>query len=99
MAVPYEPGKSIDHYIRAAGGGASDGDIKRAWVQQANGKVQSRRSVAWVFSTTPDPEPGSRVFVPAKNPNAKTDWGQFLGTTAQILGSIVTIALVVKGTQ
>ena len=41
----------------------------------------------------------SKVFVPAKNPNAKTDWGQFLGTTAQILGSIVTIVLVVQGTK
>ena len=99
LAVPYEPGQSIGHYIRAAGGASADGDLDRVWVRQANGKVESRHSTLWFFKSFPDPKPGSRVFVPAKDPNAKKDWAQLLGTTAQVLGSIVTIAVVLSRTK
>ncbi len=99
LAVPYEPGKSLHHYIRAAGGSASDADLGRVWVQQANGKVESKHSRFWFFSTSPSPSPGSKVFVPAKDPGARKDWAQLLGTTAQVLGSIVTIAVVLSRTN
>ena len=99
LAVPYEPGRSLDHYIRAAGGASSDGDLKRVWVQQANGKVESRSRSAWLFTSKPTPMPGSRVVVPARDPSAKRDWAQLLGTTAQVLGSIVTIAVVLSRTN
>ncbi len=99
LAVPYEPGQSLGHYIRAAGGATTEGDLDRVWVQQSNGKVESRHSRLWFFSASPDPTPGSRVFVPAKDVNAKKDWAQLLGTTAQVLGSIVTIAVVLSRTK
>jgi protein involved in polysaccharide export with SLBB domain len=99
LAVPYEPGKSLGHYIRAAGGSTAEGDPDRVWVQQANGKVESRHSSLWFFTASPAPGPGSRVFVPSKDPNAKKDWAQLLGTTAQVLGSIVTIAVVLSRTN
>lgn len=99
LAVPYEAGESLDHYIRAAGGIASEGDAKRVWVQQANGKVDSRHRTAWFFTSSPTPMPGSRVFVPQRDPNAKRDWAQVLGTTAQVLGSLVTIIVVLNRTN
>jgi len=99
LAVPYEPGQSLGHYIRAAGGASSEGDLNRVWVQQANGKVESRHRSAWLFTSSPVPKPGSRVVVPVKDPNAKKDWAQLLGTTAQVLGSIVTIAVVLSRTN
>lgn len=99
LAVPYEAGKSLEHYIRAAGGIAADGDAKRVWVQQANGKVDSRHRAAVLFTSSPTPTPGSRVFVPQRDPNAKKDWAQLLGTTAQVLGSLVTIIVVLNRTN
>lgn len=99
MAVPYEPGKSLGHYIRAAGGSTTEGDLKRVWVQQANGKVESRHRTAVLFTSSPEPKPGSKVFVPSRDPNAKRDWAQLLGTTAQVLGSVVTIIVVLRSTN
>ncbi len=99
LSVPYEAGKSLEHYIRAAGGVAAEGDGKRVWVQQANGKVESRHRAAMFFTSSPTPLPGSRVYVPQRDPNAKKDWTQILGTTAQVLGSLVTIIVVLNRTN
>lgn len=99
MAVPYEPGKSLLHYIRAAGGATVEGDVDRVWVQQANGKVESRHKTAKLFTTSPTPEPGSKVFVPTRDTTAKRDWAQLLATTTQVLGSLVTILVVLKRTN
>lgn len=99
LAVPYEPGKSLSHYVRAAGGVTSEGDEKHVWVQQANGKIDSRHRAGWFFTSSPTPQPGSKVFVPTKDPNAKRDWAQLLGTTAQVLGSVVTIIVVLSRTN
>lgn len=99
LAVPFEPGKSAEHYIRAAGGATAEGDLKRVWVQQPNGKVESRHRRAIFFVSSPEPKPGSKVFVPNRDPNAKRDWAQLLGTTAQVLGSVVTIIVVLRSTN
>jgi len=99
LAVPYEPGKSLSHYVRAAGGVTAEGDEKHVWVQQANGKIDSRHRAGWFFTSSPTPQPGSKVFVPTKDPNAKRDWAQLLGTTAQVLGSVVTIIVVLSRTN
>ena len=99
LAVPYEPGKSLSHYVRAAGGVTAEGDEKHVWVQQANGKIESRHRAGWFFTSSPSPQPGSKVFVPTKDPNAKRDWAQLLGTTAQVLGSVVTIIVVLSRTN
>jgi protein involved in polysaccharide export with SLBB domain len=99
LAVPYEPGASAAHYIRAAGGVSPEGDANHVWVQQPNGKVESRHRVAWVIPRSPEPKPGSRVFVPARDPKDKKDWAQVWGTTAQVLGSLVTIIVVLNRTK
>jgi polysaccharide biosynthesis/export protein len=99
IAVPYEPGASVDHYIRAAGGAMRSGDQKRAYVSQANGKVETRRRMLGLFSSAPKPGPGSRVVVPPRDQSDKRDLTQFLGTMAQIAGSIVTVVLVLNRTN
>ena len=99
LAVPYQPGASMAHYIRAAGGASQDGDANHVWVQQPNGKVESRHRVAWVIPVSPEPKPGSKVFVPNRDPKDKKDWTQILGTTAQVLGSLVTIIVVLNRTK
>jgi hypothetical protein len=39
----------------------------------------------------PEPLPGAVVVVPVKDPNAKTDWTAVVGSTAQVLASLVAI--------
>ena len=95
-ALAYVPGKNLDYYIRAAGGGSPTADEGRAYVTQANGQVESRNSHFFFFHSTPTPGPGSSVFVPTENPADRTNWGQIASTTTSILGSLVAIWVLVK---
>jgi protein involved in polysaccharide export with SLBB domain len=99
VSVPYEAGASLAHYIRAAGGPTRLADTKRSYVQQSNGKVSARSRRLMLFAQTPTPTPGSRVVVPARDPSEKRDLAQLLGTFAQVLGSLVTIVVVLSRTN
>ncbi|HTR79411.1 MAG TPA: SLBB domain-containing protein [Gemmatimonadaceae bacterium] len=97
VAVPYVAGRDMDYYIRAAGGPSALSEVEHAYVTQPNGKVESRDY--WLLhlrTITPIPRPGSAVTVPAKDPNAKHDWGSIVAATTSILGSLVAIAAIVK---
>ncbi|MGQ0649197.1 MAG: SLBB domain-containing protein [Gemmatimonadaceae bacterium] len=95
LAVPFAPGKNIDHYISAAGGSSRLADPARAYVQQGNGKVESRhRRIAGLIRGSPKPGPGSVVYVPERDPNQKRDAAQVVGAVASALGSLVTIIVV-----
>ena len=95
-SVLYKPGESIGYYINAAGGGTRVAVEGSASVRQANGEVQTRHHVLLFFRSDPDPGPGSVVFIPARDPTDKTDWLGIIGGTAQILGSLVAILVVVS---
>ncbi len=99
VAIPYEPGAGLAYYIRAAGGATRNADAKRAYVVQANGKVETKHRYLVVIATQPTPRPGSRIVVPSRDPADKRDVMQFLGTIAQVLGSLVTIAVVLSRTN
>jgi len=99
VAIPYEPGASLAHYIRAAGGTTRTADPKRAYVVQANGKVETNHRYLMVIATQPTPRPGSRIIVPSRDPTDKRDVMQFLGTVTQVLGSLVTLAVVLSRTN
>ena len=99
LAVPYVEGASLAHYIRAAGGATRAGDPKHAYVEQANGKVESRRRAFVVMPVSPTPGPGSRVVVPSRDAAEKRDVTALLGTVAQIVGSVMTVVLVLNRTR
>ena len=99
LAVPYQVGASLSHYIRAAGGATRDGDTKQAYVEQANGKVESKRRAFRVLAVSPTPGPGSRVVVPSRDASEKRDLTALLGTVAQIVGSVLTVVLVLNRTK
>ncbi|WP_411280073.1 SLBB domain-containing protein [Gemmatimonas sp.] len=99
VAIPYEPGASLAHYIRAAGGTTRNADAKRAYVVQANGKVETNHRYLLLIATQPTPRPGSRIIVPSRDPTDKRDVMQFLGTVTQVLGSLVTLAVVLSRTN
>lgn len=99
VALPYEPGASLSYYIRAAGGATRNADAKRAYVVQANGKVETNHRYFAVIATHPKPRPGSRIIVPSRDPSDKRDVMQFLGTMTQVIGSLVTLAVVLSRTN
>ena len=93
VAVAYVRGASLDYYVRAAGGPSRKADMDRAYVTQPNGKVESRGRTLG-FARTPEPKPGSSVFVPEKDPADRRDYVGMAGAIAQVLASIVAIVVV-----
>jgi len=92
IAVAYEPGKSIDYYIRAAGGGTAKADVSRAYVTQASGKVESATPHRFAPDAKPKPGAGSVVYVPLDDPSEKgPGFAAIAGSTAQVLGALVAI--------
>lgn len=94
VAVAYVPGQNVDYYINAAGGGTAKADTKRAFVTQANGKVESRSSYLGIVSWVPKPQPGSVVVVPEKDETTGFNFAAFFSTTASVLTAIVALVAV-----
>ncbi|HYD55100.1 MAG TPA: SLBB domain-containing protein [Gemmatimonadaceae bacterium] len=96
VAVAYIPGRDIEYYINAAGGGNRKADLKRAYVTQPNGKVEAIRGRGpFVPRAVPEPQPGALVMVPERDPAEKKDYIGMAGSVAQVLASIVGIVAIV----
>src|SRR5688500_606390 len=92
IAVAYHPGKKLDYYIRAAGGGSSKADVGRAYVTQSSGKVESTKRRRMAPDDVPAPGAGSVVYVPEEDPADKgPGYATIAGATAQMLGALVAI--------
>ncbi|HET7614742.1 MAG TPA: SLBB domain-containing protein [Gemmatimonadaceae bacterium] len=97
IAVTYSPGASIDYYIRAAGGGTKKADLRRAYVTQPNGKVQSRTPHFLLPDGVPKPAAGSSVFVPERDASDRGfDFATSAGTIAQIAAALATLLIAVR---
>ncbi|HJP61409.1 MAG TPA: SLBB domain-containing protein [Gemmatimonadaceae bacterium] len=96
IAVAYRPGKSVDYYISAAGGPTYDADEGRAYVQQPNGVVDPVHKRHLLPDSHPSPLPGAIVVVPVKDPGDKKDWTAIVGSTAQVLASLIAILAIAK---
>ena len=97
IAVAYQPGKKLDYYIRAAGGGSAKADLRRAYVTQANGKVESVKHRHMAPDDVPEPGAGSVVFVPKEDPADKgPGYAAIAGATAQMLGALVAIIAITR---
>ena len=96
-AVAFQPGKSIDWYIRGAGGYAKNGDRLRSYVTQPNGQKQSVNRKFLLPDDNPYPLPGAVVEVPVRDPGqGGTPLVAILGTAAQLLASLVTVIVVAR---
>jgi protein involved in polysaccharide export with SLBB domain len=88
-SVLWRQGQGLGYYISAAGGFTQSANKKSVSVRYANGEVRTRGN--------PRPDPGSDVFVPAKDPNAPhTDYVSLFGAMAQILASSIAIIVVLR---
>lgn len=95
VAVAYVPGQDLDYYIAAAGGLNRKAEGGRAYVVQANGKVESVKHRVFFPSGVPKPRPGSTVIVPERDPNDKRDYTAIVGTVAQVMASLVAIIVLI----
>ncbi|HJQ10203.1 MAG TPA: SLBB domain-containing protein, partial [Gemmatimonadaceae bacterium] len=97
VSVTWSPGKTIEYYIRAAGGPSLHADVNRAYVTQPNGKVEARSSHFLLPDGLPKPNAGSTVFVPERDPNEKgPDFFSSVGTIAQVLAGLATLLIAAK---
>jgi len=96
-AVTIEPGKSIAHYIRSAGGASATGDARNAYVIQPNGKIESRRRLLWIIRLDPTPRAGSTVVVPAaEERGSSSDRIATVALIAQTIASIAAVAALLR---
>jgi protein involved in polysaccharide export with SLBB domain len=94
-SVLWRQGANLSYYVSAAGGYTPQAQKGQVSVRFANGEVRTRRG--GLFGSDPTPGPGSEVFVPAEDPNAKkTDYVSLFGAIAQILASTIAIIVVVR---
>jgi polysaccharide export outer membrane protein len=97
ISVTYSPGKTLDYYIRAAGGPSRKADLRRAYVTQPNGKVEAHENNFLLPDGIPKPRAGSTVYVPEKDPNEKPfDLLQSAGAVASILATAVTLIIALR---
>jgi protein involved in polysaccharide export with SLBB domain len=96
VGVAYVAGANLDYYIRSAGGATTKGDRGRAYVTQPNGKVDARHRVFGIWSAEPQPQPGSIVVVPDKDPSDQRNWLAIATAATSILGSLVAVAAILR---
>jgi polysaccharide export outer membrane protein len=97
VSVTYSPGKTIDYYIRAAGGPSRKADAKRAYVTQPNGKVEARESRFLLPDGVPRPRAGSSIYVPERDPADRPfDILSGIGAFAQIAATLATLVIAIR---
>jgi protein involved in polysaccharide export with SLBB domain len=96
VGVAYVRGENLDYYVRSAGGATAQGDRRRAYVTQPNGKVETSHRTLVLWQSHPQPLPGSSVVVPVKDPSDKRDWIAIATAATSILGSLVAISAILR---
>jgi protein involved in polysaccharide export with SLBB domain len=90
-AVAFSPGQNVDDYVRAAGGPGPNAELRRAYVRQPNGKVQSVRRRRFLPDHVPEVRAGAWSIVPAGAPGS-----QLAGFT-QAVGVLQTLVALITG--
>lgn len=92
--ILYEEGRSFSDYIKAAGGGTDNADMKRATIEYANGEVATRSKTLLVFRKEPEVRPGSIISVPVKPADVRpSSFPQTLGIIVQATTAVLSLVL------
>jgi protein involved in polysaccharide export with SLBB domain len=94
--VQYREGAGLDYYIQNAGGYSQIADEGRVSVRYADGSARVK-SKFLIFTSSPEPGPGSTITVPVAPPQQPFNVTEFFSAVAQILTS--TIAILVLSTK
>ncbi len=93
--VIYKKGKSLKHYVNAAGGFTQDARKKGTYIQYANGSVDATNNVLF-FNSYPAVKPGAEIFVPKRAPREKVSAQGWVGISSAIVSMAVMIFTLVK---
>lgn len=93
VTVLFQAGQGLEYYIANAGGFRHDADEGRLSVRYANGTARTR-SKFLLWSSWPEPGPGSEVVVPVKDPEDQFDTRGLITDLVALLGSITTVVVV-----
>jgi protein involved in polysaccharide export with SLBB domain len=75
-SVLLEDGADLDYYIGNAGGYTRSADEGRVSVRYTNASARVKNGGFLFFGSSPEPEPGSTIFVPERDPQDRFDaWG------------------------
>jgi len=96
-ALAYEGSRSLGHYVRAAGGITDAARVRRAYVIQPNGRIESRRHVLWVVPVDPRPRPGATVVVPSRD--EARERGSVLQSVSIVTQLVASLAAIVALTR
>ena len=91
--VLYKPGKNIAYYISQAGGFRQTSDLGRVMIRYANGSVSTE------LDADREPDPGSMIIVPYKEPPPPVNWYQVATTFATILGAVASMLMAYAAMQ
>jgi protein involved in polysaccharide export with SLBB domain len=95
--VSFTRDKNLDWYVDAAGGYAQNGDRKRAYLTQPDGKKQAVKRRFFFADDVPKPGPGAAIFVPARKASeGGGNTAAVLGVLASVLASLTTVIVVLK---
>lgn len=95
-AIRYQPGRSLDYYIRGAGGFTSRADEDRVSVRYANGEIRTKETHFLWFDSEPKPTAGSTVHVPVEDPDEQVDVPRLITDLAQISVTLATLIIVIS---
>ncbi len=84
----------MDYYIENAGGYAKNADKGRTHVRYANGAIQVKHKKLLFFGSSPRPEAGSIVIVPAKPEKDPANIAAIMGSIASVVMAGITLAIV-----
>lgn len=90
-SLVFQPGQGIGDYIDDSGGYTDQAKKGETTVIYATGRAAKVKR----WWPDPDVEPGARIVVPAKSPDAGIDWGSTIRSVTAIVASLATTVLVV----
>ena len=91
--IAYERGAGLNYYIEQAGGWGENADKARTRITFASGDVSVRGSKFLFFGGyTPDPDPGSEIYVPISHPKPITLTGRDIAAIVASLATVIIIA-------
>ena len=94
--VAFVPGEDLDYYVASAGGYSRKADAGRMYVTQPNGTRDVVRHHWLIPDAEPQPQPGSIVTVPERDPNDKKDYTAMVTSVAQVTATLIGLIVLIR---
>jgi protein involved in polysaccharide export with SLBB domain len=93
--VVFSSGKSLADYVRESGGFTNDAKKGGAYVEYANGSMNSTRHILF-FRNYPNIKPGAEIFIPKRQPSNPLSTQAVVGIASALASIAVVIVALFK---